>query len=228
MVQVERGEASGLDYLDVAFAEVEPAAPLVIGLHGRGSSPDDLAGLAPLLDPGWRYIFPRAPVRLDFGVYGTGYSWYEPIPATPEQMAEARALLAAFLAAMHERLGVPAGRSVLLGFSQGAAMTLNVGLRAPERYAALVALSGYLPEAADLAAVIAASASQPVLIAHGTHDQVLDISLARRARATLEAHGLPPAYHEFAQGHEIGDDELVVVRDFLHRQLSTTKDETSP
>ena len=173
------------EYLDVSLAEVEPAAPLVIGLHGRGSSPDDLAGLAPLLDPGWRYIFPRATTQLDFGIYGTGYSWYEPIPATPEQMAAARATLTTFLAAIHERLGTPPGRSALLGFSQGAAMTLNVGLRASVPYAALVALSGYLPEAADLPAIIAARASQPVFIAHGTRDDVLDITLARRARATL-------------------------------------------
>ncbi|MGN6759467.1 MAG: alpha/beta hydrolase [Thermomicrobiales bacterium] len=226
MVQIERGEAAGLDYLDVSFAEVGPAAPLVIGLHGRGSSPDDLAGLAPLLDTGWRYVFPRAPLRLDFGVYGTGYSWYEPIPATPEQMTAARALLAAFLAALHERLMIPPGRSALLGFSQGAAMTLAAGLRAPTPYAALVALSGYLPEAADLPTVIAARTGQPVLIAHGTHDDVLDITLARRARATLEAHGLTPEYHEFALRHEIGDEELAAVRDFLHRHLRT-EDATS-
>ena len=226
MVQIERGEAAGLEYLDVSFAEIEPAAPLVIGLHGRGSSPDDLAGLGPLLDTSWRYVFPRAPLRLDFGVYGAGYSWYEPIPATPERVAEARTALAAFLTALHERLGIPPGRSALLGFSQGAAMTLAAGLRAPAPYAALVALSGYLPEAADLSSIIAARASQPVLIAHGTHDDVLDITLARRARATLEAHGLMPEYHEFALRHEIGDEELAVVRDFLHRHLRT-EDATS-
>ena len=80
-----------------------PDTPLVIGLHGRGSSMDDLAGLAPVLPAGWRYVFPQAPVRLDFGLYGAGWSWYEPIPATPEQMAEAGATLAAFLAATHDR-----------------------------------------------------------------------------------------------------------------------------
>jgi phospholipase/carboxylesterase len=100
-------------------------------------------------------------------------------------------------------------------------MTLNVGLRASVPYAALVALSGYLPEAADLPAIIAARASQPVFIAHGTRDDVLDITPARRARATLEAHGLKPEYREYGLRHEINDEELAGVRDFLRQHLPT-------
>lgn len=214
------GREAGLRYFEVAVEGLAGDVPLVIGLHGRGSSADDLATLAPALDPGWRYIFPQAPLRLDFGAYGAGWSWYEPIPASPEQMVAAREALSAFLAAIHEQLGTPPERSALLGFSQGAVMTLDTGLRASPRYAALVAMSGYLAESDDLRATIAAAQGQPVLIVHGTADQVLSITLARRARQTLEASGLAPEYQEFAMGHEVGDASLAVVGDFLARHLA--------
>jgi phospholipase/carboxylesterase len=216
-----RDEAAGLRYIEVAAEGVPDGAPLVIGLHGRGSSADDLAGIAPALDPAWRYVFPQAPLRLDFGGWGAGFSWYEPIPASQERMATARAALADFLVATHERLQIPPGRSALAGFSQGATMTLDTGLRADPSYAALVAMSGYLAESDELPAVIAAARAQPVLIVHGVADNVLGITLARRARQTLEANGLSPDYHEFPMAHEVSGDSLEAVRAFLARHLNS-------
>src|SRR5919206_4305678 len=100
--RIRPGEA-GLRYLEVARADLPDGAPLVVGLHGRGSSPEDFTGLAAELSPEWRYLFPRAPVRLDFGPYGSGYSWFEPLPAPPAAMAVARDTLTGFLTWAHER-----------------------------------------------------------------------------------------------------------------------------
>lgn len=215
-------QAGSLPYIEVAVEAVGKdtgAPPLVIALHGRGSSPDDLAGIAPLLDPGWRYVLPQAPRRLDFGAFGTGHSWYEPIPAQPAVMAVAREALTSFLAEIHARYDTPPERTALLGFSQGAVMTLDTGLRAPQRYAALVAMSGYLAEADDLAPVLARARQQPILLVHGTRDDVLSVALARRARRVLEDAGLTPEYQEFDLAHEVSPASLQVVRDFLHRHL---------
>lgn len=227
-----RGEEAGFVSIEVAVAGLRADAPLVIGLHGRGSSADDLAGLAPALDPGWRYLFPQATVRLDFGDGGDYFSWYEPIMSELErrdaataglrlspQIEAARERLGAFLRAAHARLGVPPGRSALLGFSQGAAMTLDSGLRAAPPYAALVAMSGYLPEADDLPMTVAAAPPAPLLIVHGSRDPVVPVGLARRARDVLAAAGLAPDYREFPMAHEVGDASLAAVRDFLRRHL---------
>ena len=206
------------------YIAVEPEgasgdAPLVVMMHGRGSSAEDLAGLAPMLDPGWRYAFPQAPLTLNLGGF-TGYSWYEPIPAVPERMATAREALAAFLAEIHAHTGIPPTRTALGGFSQGAVMTLDVGLRASEHYAALVAMSGYLAEADDLPAQLASRHNQPLLIVHGTRDQVLPVALGQRARHYLETNGLAPDYHEFAMAHEVSGESLQVVGDFLKQHLN--------
>ncbi len=210
-------EAAGLRYIEVTSAESAARdAPLVVGLHGRGSSPDDLAMVAPVLDPLPRYIFPQAPIRFSFG----GYSWFEPIPAQPPVMAAARERPTAFLDELRERHGVPPARTALVGFSQGAVMALDVGLRAPEPYAALVAMSGYLAEAEDLPPALERARRQPVLIVHGTRDDILGIALARRARRVLEDAGLSPEYREFDLGHEVSGDSLAAVRDFLRHHLT--------
>lgn len=228
----ERGEAAGLRYVEVAHSTLGNAAPLVIGLHGRGSNADDLAGLAPALDPGWRYIFPQAPSRLDLSDWGDNFSWYEPImtdaerqqatqvgiPVSPQLLA-AREQLGAFLAATHARLGTQSEQSALIGFSQGAAMTLDTGLHAAPPYAALVAMSGYLPEGDDLPAVFATMQKQPLLIVHGTADTVVDVGIARRARQVLAAGGIHAEYREFAIGHEVNEESLAVVAAFLRKHL---------
>ncbi len=104
-------------------------------------------------------------------------------------------------------------------------MTLDVGLRAAaagEPYAALAAMSGYLAEADDLATILADAAAQPLLLVHGTRDDVLGVALSRRARRVLEDAGLVPEYHEFDLAHEVSLESLAAVRAFLQRHLSGT------
>lgn len=227
-----RGEAAGLRYVEVTTGGQRDGAPLLIGLHGRGSNADDLAGLAPALDPGWRYIFPQAPNRLPGGGWAESFSWYEPIMSDGErrgaprvgvrasaQVLAAREQLRGFLVATHERLATPPGRSALVGFSQGAAMTLDTGLRADPPYAVLVAMSGYLPESDDLPDALAAAKGQPLLIIHGVADEVLAIGIGRRAKQVLEVAGLAPDYREFPMAHEVNQESLEAVASFLRQHL---------
>jgi phospholipase/carboxylesterase len=227
-----RGEAAGLHYIEVVSEATCDGAPLVIGLHGRGSNAEDLAGLAPALDPGWRFLFPQAPQRLGVPGWGASFSWYEPIMSDEERQAApqagvrvspqvlaAREQLQGFLRAVHAQFTVPPERSALLGFSQGAAMTLDTGLRSDPPYAALVAMSGYLPEADDLHAVLGAARDSALLLIHGIADDVLGIGIGRRARQVLEGAGLVPDYREFAMAHEVSEESLAAVAAFLRARL---------
>ncbi len=227
-----RGELAGLRYVEVTSTETADDAALVIGLHGRGSNADDLAGLAPALDPRWRYIFPQAPNRLDLGEWARSFSWYEPIMSDHERQQAARVgipispqllvvreQLQQFLSAVHERFGVSPARSALIGFSQGAAMVLDTGLRAVPPYAALVAMSGFLPEADDLPAVLTSAQAGNLLVVHGVNDQVISIGISRRIRQVLERAGFAAEYREFAMGHEVRDESLAAVAEFLQARL---------
>ncbi len=56
-MELRRGEAGGLYYLELAPAGAGPGLPLVVGMHGRGEAAEDLGGLASQLDDrAYRYV----------------------------------------------------------------------------------------------------------------------------------------------------------------------------
>ena len=119
-------------------------------LHGRGADEHDLYPLLDALDPERRLlgITPRGPLALPPG----GAHWYRlggiPTP-DPETFFPTFEAAAAFL----DALPVPIERVVLGGFSQGAAMSWALGLGAGRpRPAAIIALSGFMPEVRGLRA----------------------------------------------------------------------------
>src|SRR4051794_12889328 len=127
-------------------AASEPEGALVL-LHGRGADEHDLYGLLDTIDPGRRMVgvTPRAPLSLPPG----GAHWYAvyrvgfPDPDTFWPTFEA---LSDWYDALPERLGVPADRIVLGGFSQGCVMSYALGLAAGRTAPrALLALSGFMP-----------------------------------------------------------------------------------
>jgi phospholipase/carboxylesterase len=217
-VHASLGQAGELSYVEVVRPDAPPDLPLVVALHGRGASAEDLAPLAPELDPtGYRFIFPNGRLRVDLGPW-VGYAWYER-EAVATDLPLSRAAVQALLADLWARTGLGPPQTVLLGFSQGAVMTLDVGLRSPTRFAGLVALSGYLYEDDTLPPALAAARDQRVLVVHGTEDGTLPVARGRAARVTLEAAGLRPEYHEFPMGHEVTRESLAVVSAFLHAVL---------
>ena len=145
----------------------QPVASIVV-LHGLGADGNDFVPIAQAMDLSdvgpVRFVLPSAPVR-PVTING-GYemrAWYDIFPPGPDGsrredepgLRESQALVQQLLDREAQR-GVPPGRTVLMGFSQGCAMTLLAGLRAPQRLAGLVALSGYLPLVATTAALFPA------------------------------------------------------------------------
>src|SRR5260370_39085281 len=104
--------------------------PLVIVLHGRGADMKDLAGPAPLLDGGYRFLFPNAPKAFEpMPGYSLGWTWFDGWPPTPASIAESRRLLLELIDAAVARFAPPPGKVVLGGFSPGALMPPACGFR---------------------------------------------------------------------------------------------------
>ena len=222
MLELRRGEAGGLYYLELAPTGAPRDLPLVVGLHGRGAAAEDLGGLVHGIDDQrYRYILFYAPLVLQMGD-GLRYAWFERDSPAPEvSVPAAREKLVGALHALWERYdGIPA-RTALFGFSQGGVMTLDVGLHLDQRLAALVCMSGRLFEDENLAAALrrAHDRDEAILIVHGTADSRIPIDDARSTRAALERANLRPEYHEFAMDHEVTPDSLAAVRAFISRQL---------
>ena len=100
-------------------------------------------------------------------------------------------------------------KRVLLGFSQGGVMAYDLGLREPERFAGLVALSSWLPD--PLAASVprgGALEGLPTFVAHGTGDPMIPVAMGRESRDRLLALAVPTAYREYEMQHEIRPEAL--------------------
>ena len=197
----------------------EEPAPLLIFLHGRGADANDLADLAPMLDGpgGYRFVFPNAPKP--FEAYpGTtfGYTWFDGWP--PTSIADSRSKLLAFIEEVADRYPVEDDKIILAGFSQGGLMAIDAGFRTQRRLRGIVVMSGavYEEDLPDLSA----RKWPPVLIIHGTADDVIPVIAARRTRRLLEEHGIEPEYHELPMGHHVTPESLAIVAEFIHRCLA--------
>jgi len=215
MNAVER-RSSTLEYLTVFPDNYEAGRsyPMIVCLHGRGADMRDLAGLAPAIDQtGYLYVCPNAPVTISIGPGYTGRAWYEPA-ANPSPTAIEQALVAldGAIRDVFAQYQMAAAQAILLGFSQGGAMTYRYGLLRPEMFAGLVILSGALRHPEALLPHLPAARDQPIFIAHGTYDQVVPVELSRDAVDFLKAQGYQPLYHEYPMGHEIN---LEVVNDLI-------------
>ena len=198
------------------------AHPTLVLLHGRGTNAGDLLPLAPELGgDDWLAIAPQAPYELQ-GALGLGYAWYHfKQTGQPKQPGFDQVLvrLDAFLDAVVAGYPVDPARVFLLGFSQGAVVSLAAGLRRPDRVAGIVALSGYLAESIHLTDE-AGAGGPPVFMGHGSLDDLIPVEAGRQAREWLAAHGVPVSYHEYPAGHTITAEELDDVRAWLAERLA--------
>ena len=187
---------------------------LIVALHGWGANARDLASLAPAFNlPDYQFLFPDAPFAHPHAA--DGKMWYDLQGKDAEGLVESRQLLREFLLSLESSTGVPLSRTILGGFSQGGAMTLDVGLTLP--LAGLVCLSGYLhPSISPVAGI----ALPPVLIVHGTEDTIVPIAAAVQSRDKLMAWGSAVQYREFNMGHEIRPEVVDLMRSFVVETVS--------
>jgi phospholipase/carboxylesterase len=208
----------------------DPVATLIV-LHGLGADGNDFVPVAQQLDLSAvgpvRYVFPHAPMRAV--TINGGYrmrAWYDILGQELDRREDERGLResVADIQALIDRevaRGIPSARIVLMGFSQGCALTLLAGLRAPQRLAGLVGLSGYLPLAATTAAErSAANADVPVFMGHGRLDGVVPVALGANSRDALRALGHDVEWHEYSMEHSVSMEEIKDLEAWLLRVLA--------
>lgn len=193
----------------------DPAAPLVVLLHGRGSNEQDIIALADHLHEGPAYAAVRAPIA-----EGGGYAWFAN-RGIGRPVAESLADTMAWFRRWQDR-HAPAGRPVVLvGFSGGAAFAGGLLLADPTRYAGAAILYGTLPFDAGLDVGPGRLAGTQVLVAQGDQDTVISRELLDRTWAYLT--GPSRAATEAVRdpgGHGITPGTLTVLADWVARRTS--------
>jgi phospholipase/carboxylesterase len=217
--------------LDSIEIETGPQpAHAVIWLHGLGADGNDFAPLVPELKlndaPPIRFTFPHAPVRpvtINNGmVMRAWYDIYAPDLVRREDDAglrDSQAAVEALIRRENQR-GIPTERIVLAGFSQGCAMTLQVGLRLDRKLAGLIGLSGYLPLAALIEAERHnANHDTPIFLAHGTMDPVVVLPRAQATQQKLAELGYDITWKTYPMAHSVCLEEVQDIAAFLRKVL---------
>jgi phospholipase/carboxylesterase len=103
----------------------------------------------------------------------------------------------------------------LVGFSQGAMLSIDVALAGTPGVARVVAMSGVLL----IDSVSSLTAPRPIqprfLLSHGRQDPVVPFANGARAKELLEKHGFAVTWRPFDGGHEITPSLLADVERFL-------------
>ena len=202
----------------------------VIWLHGLGASGDDFVPIVRELDLAGmqdiRFVFPHAPTMPV--TINNGYvmrAWYDIIGADLSRREDEKGLRASQamveqLIAQEKARGIPAERIVLAGFSQGCAMTIQTGLRHPEKLAGLLCLSGYVPLHTTIAEERHPSNhATPIFMAHGRGDQVIPIIRAEQSRDLLRSLGYEVEWHEYMMPHSVCQEEVDDISAWFRRVL---------
>jgi len=194
-------------------------------LHGWGANCQDLLGIAPYLQrPDFQMAFPDAP--MPHPLVPGGRMWYnlsETFTSTGTQfdlgddfqaeLENSRHLLMDWIHQLTSETNIPLSRTVLAGFSQGGAMTLDLSCRLP--FAALMVMSGYLHEPLPKRPEDLDFPLPPILMGHGRSDPAVPLELAQQARDQLLQLNAPLQYHEFDMGHEISLELLNLMQTFM-------------
>jgi phospholipase/carboxylesterase len=202
------------------------ARSVVVFVHGYGADGADLLGLADAFAPHLPdtvFVAPDAPERCVGG--GFGYQWF-PIPwldGSDVALAEAGLDAATrdldgFLDARLADEGLGPEALALVGFSQGAMISLHLAPRRAVALAGVVAISGRLlrPEALAAEAVV----KPPVLLVHGDQDPVVPFADMGRAGDALVSAGFETFGHVMrGTGHGIAPDGVGVAVQFLKERL---------
>jgi predicted esterase len=195
-----------------AGVPLDQATAAMVMVHGRGATADSILTLAPALDvPGFAYLAPQA----------SGNTWYPQSFLAPIESNEPG--ITSGLQAIEDVLSrvtaaeIPPARTVLLGFSQGACLTLEFAARHTRRYGGIAGLSGGLIGPDGTPRNYAGSLEgTPVFLGCSDVDSHIP---ARRVRETaevmrrLEGQVTMRLYPDM--GHEINEDEIEAVRGMM-------------
>ncbi|MFK3795127.1 alpha/beta hydrolase [Pseudomonas sp. NPDC088444] len=211
-----------LPYLAAAPADSKDK-PLIIFLHGYGSDEGDLFGIKDELPKDATYLSVRAPLEVD----GGGYKWftqdtdqaeYEGVTSDVDKSTD---LLRTFIEQATEKYATQPNKVILVGFSQGAMMSYQIGLQHPELVRGIAPLSGKI--LASLNAKLKAEdrlKALKVFIGHGEADNRVPFTGATEARTVLENLLISPEFHSYAgAGHTITSDEVRDLKRWVEAQL---------
>jgi len=199
------------------FAAGEPldrARALMVMVHGRGATAQDILTVADeLAQPGFAYLAPQA----------AGNTWYPnsflaPIPSNEPGLSSGLAVIADVLAQV-SKAGTLPEHTMLLGFSQGACLTLEFVARHAQRYGGVAGLSGGLIGPDDTPRdYLGTLAGTPILLGCSDVDPHIPKGRVRHTAEVLRQLDGDVTMRLYPNmGHVINQDEIDFIRGMMRK-----------
>jgi phospholipase/carboxylesterase len=219
-----------LSFVDVAAPG--PAVAAVIWLHGLGDSGHGFAPIVPELrlpaGHGIRFLFPHAPERPV--TINNGFvmrAWYDIKTMDLQSRADETGVRqsAAQVQALIDKViagGIAPEKIMLAGFSQGGVIALHLLPRLPYKIAGVMALSTYMCVPDQLKAEMnELNKRTPVLVAHGTMDDVVPLMAGKAAFDSLKYAGFNVSWRDYRMAHSVCAQQVADLSQFIRQQLLT-------
>jgi poly(3-hydroxybutyrate) depolymerase len=177
-------------------------APLLVALHGLGSNPQQIMRYRGLTDLAEKYGYVvAAPMGYNSrGWYGVNmpFTRQNGDPANLGELSEKDVLNV--LGIVQKEYTIDPDRVYLMGHSMGGAGTFHLGIKYPDKWAALAPIAPALfRPAADVAKV----KHLPVILVQGDQDRLCPVGTARRWAEQMKALGMTHEYVEVPGGDHV-------------------------
>lgn len=196
---------------------------LIIMLHGWGSDKYDLISLDFNID-NLHYLSVNAPYECDSGF---GYQWFSledmNVNSIIKEIRNNYIVLEKFIEEQSIKLHIDYNHIFLLGFSQGAMMSLYTGIRLNKKLAGIISLSGLLPDTIDnlkTSQII----KQNILLLHGTDDNVVPFNYFLDTKKLFDILNFNiEAYSINDLQHNINNEEIDIIKSFIERNIGAAE-----
>lgn len=215
-----------LSHREVIVQTTTSPTVCIIWLHGLGADGYDFVPVVKELEnlgiTNARYVFPHAkemPVSINGGYIMP--AWYDIKHIELQRVEDENGIRdsGSFLESLIEReiaQGFTAQQIILVGFSQGGAITYFQSLRSNHKVAGVITLSTYLPLLERSKAELNPNNSGlPFLAAHGTNDDVVPLERGEKAVEALKELGYPVTFKTYPMAHSVCGEELADIASFI-------------
>ena len=216
-----------LTYLVRQAAKSDKKPPLLLLLHGYGSNAKSMFQFSKVLDERFLILSVQAPMQLD----ADGHKWYsidfveKNIVRNDDDIQKSTAKLRTFIKNLGKQFEFDENEIYLMGFSQGAIMSLETALTQNEntpKIAGAVAMSGRIDDKLmqRLTTDKEMLKQLSIFVTHGTADDVIGIAEARKAKKILEQLPVNLQYQEYENmPHTVSNACLKDIQIWLTKQI---------
>lgn len=200
-------------------ASLDDLAPVVVMVHGKYGDESAMWIFKQTIPAGVAIVSPRAPL---VSPNGGGFVWFDSANGTLQPTAEGLQTgllkLTHFIDGLRYLYPINPDRLLLMGFSQGAAISNAFALNYPNRVLGVASLAGAMVQPFDLMPAPELD-GLPVFMAHGLEDDTIPVSQAQKTRDHYQALGAKITYGEYRTGHKMTVPAIKALKDWVSEQL---------